>query len=780
MTDIKGSTHLQSALLYAKKYGWRVFPVFGTKDGRCACGNAGCENAGKHPATGKGFKDATTDEATIIAWWTARPESNVGVACGEESGIFVVDVDVKHGDGAASLAAWWSEFGEFPTTLTEESASGGMHYFFQWPKDGLALPNRPGWLPSVDLLADGRYVIVAPSVTPLGLYRWTTGGVGPAYPPQMLLDHVRAGRGGSNTGPTFKPDVDELAFLANGPEKGKRNDTFYHFALKWLRLYRGDEGIVGGLIMQAYEKVEDKETFTPDELKRTFQSAVARYKAGLENDRDIADLLAGWSADVREGRQQAVNPLDVSAVQGGIITAPDGFPLTDLGNAERLVIMHGEKMRHCTGVGWLAWDGTRWCKDDADKVVGGWMDIIIRGILTEMVPRLVEREVSEDVVKAVMRHWRVSESPARVNAALQFAERKVSARAGDLDQQPHFLNVANGTVDLRTGELLGHDPSMLITKMAGTRWDPEAVCPKWMAFLERVVPDAELRRWVQKAVGYTLTGSVDEKCFFIVHGRGDNGKTLFTETLGLLMGDYWKAAPKSVFIGYGGKMEQHPTDLAGVAGARYVTCGEEVNQRDHLAEAKIKSMTGGNTMTARFMHQDFFEFDFIGKLWLDTNYRPKLSDFSPALQERIRMVPWDVVIPREERRPREEMLAEFAAELPGILKWAVEGGLRWRAEGLKAVEAVEEATADYVHDENLVVQFVEDFLELGEGFTLSKDLMRAYKWWMTEQGFDDRSKLSPRSLGLELRALGVEAGRDRQAARGWRVSLKRDVPMWVV
>jgi len=279
-----------------------------------------------------------------------------------------------------------------------------------------------------------------------------------------------------------------------------------------------------------------------------------------------------------------------------------------------------------------------------------------------------------------------------------------------------------------------------------------------------------VRWYLQKAVGYTLTGLVDEKCFFILYGGGNNGKTMFTETLGYLMGEYWNAAPKSVFIGYGTKGEGHPTDLAGVAGARYVTCGEEVTEKDHLAEARLKSMTGGDTMKARFMHQDFFEFKFTGKLWLNTNHVPRISDFSEALQSRIHFVPWTVALPEGERRGRSEVLREFMEELPGILKWAVDGCLGWRDEGLKKPEAVVEATRDYIKGENLVAQFAEDMLEPG-GFTLAKDLVMAYTQWLIMQGYSERNSLAPRSLGVALGGLGYEKAKVN-GGRVWCVTMK--------
>lgn len=810
MTDVEHMTHLDFALMYARDYGWKVFPVHGVSyDERgvlqCECGaGEACDpkNRGKHPATAHGFKDAVgrdkeNYEAQIRAWWNARPHANIGLATGKESGVFVVDVDVKHGDGPAALAQWWAEQNEKPwVTLSERSGSGGHHYLFEYPRDGEKVPTRSGWLPNVDVRSDGGYIVCAPSIIPAGPYTWVTSGVAPAYPSSALLAALRGGTGVTGQQAGFVSDIQEQDFLNGKSTEGTRNDTFFHWSHTWLHKYQGDQNLVLGLLQIAWERMpaESRESFGSDEVIKTFRSAAARYTAQKAEDvvsdawvrtymsgaMSAMELPAG-DADLADELRRGLpppQPLDVSLVEGGLITAPDGFPLTDVGNGQRLLAVYGPYVRHTTGIGWLAWDGMRWSQEVAEKTLERYAKAVVRSLLVDFIPKLREREIGDDVVKRVMNHWRISESLGRLKAMIAVSEERADWPQDDWDREAMLFNCVNGTVDLKNGVFRTHSPEDYLTKMSGVRYDAEARCPRWEAFMRKMLPDPALRRYVQKAVGYTLTGLVDEKCFFILYGGGNNGKTMFTETLGFMMGEYWNAAPKSVFIGYGTKQDAHPTDLAGVAGARYVTCGEEVAERDHLAEARLKSMTGGDRMKARFMHRDFFEFNFQGKLWLNTNHVPRISDFSEALQSRIHFIPWTVALEEGERRARSDVLAEFVAEMPGILNWALEGCAAWRDERLEKPEAVRAATREYIREENLVEQFAADTLEAG-GFTSTKELVKAYRWWLGEQGHSERGALSARSLGVALRTLGHLDGRGTSGQRGWQVTMTVDVPEWV-
>lgn len=793
MTDAQLVTHLDFALHYVREYGWRVFPVHGVEYDQsgtlvCTCGRGdGCpeNNRGKHPATPQGFKDAVGSsdgswEAKVRAWWTARPSANIGVATGRMSGVFVVDVDVKNGDGPAALARWWSENGEKPWvgTLAERSGSGGQHYFFAYPSEG-EVPSRNGWLDSVDVKSDGGYVVVAPSRIPRGKYDWTTTGVAPQPASSSLLAAVRSGSGRDTGGVGFQASVEEKEFLNGKVPEGQRNDLFFHFATRWLWKTGGDVDMVAGMLQSVWERMPNRDGFEADEVVKILRSALDRYRTKQAEDVVSEEWIRSYTQN-QNGNDAAPppTPFDVSEVYGGLGTAPDGFALTDGGNAKRLYARYGSEIRHTTGIGWLVWDGARWNSEDADKQLQSYAKSTVGALLTELVPALSERNVEDAVVRRVFSWWRQSDMAGRYSAMTRLTTDLASRRYGDWDQDDWLLNCVNGTVDLRTGEFRPHERYDFITRLSGARWEEGAGCLRWERFMAQMVPDGEVRRYLQKAVGYSLTGSVDEKCFFILHGPGNNGKTMFTQTIGMLMGEYWNAAPKSVFIGYNTKNDQHPTDLAGVAGARYVTSAEEVTKQDHLAEARIKSMTGGNTMKARFMHQDFFEFDFKGKLWLDTNYRPRLSDFSDALQERIRLIPWEVVVPEGERRGRSEMMAEFAGELSGILRWAVEGCLMWREEGLVQPEAVREATREYVHDENLVAQFFDDCVTVG-GFTPTGTLVTVYKMWLMQQGHDLRYALSPQTLGKEMVQLGCTAGRGTKGERGWCVTLSQESTGWV-
>jgi putative DNA primase/helicase len=681
--------HLEAAVSLARA-GFHVFPVHGVIEElgvlRCTCG-AGptCQSMGKHPTTKNGVYDATQNEVKIAAWWNAQPNWNIAIAAGEKTGLIVIDIDPRHG-GLEQMAAWVAANGELPRTIVQETGGAGYHYLYLYPVDGQPLGNRTNWLPGVDVKSTGGYVVIAPSRHATGAYyKWMNwdgeahvfGGKLLGYPSQALLDAIRANEwspdGMPGAGGKIPLPMDDVVMLEGIPI-GQRNDTLHKLVVRWLFQYQGNQQLVWGIVQLVAGKVMD-ESFGPDEVKKLFDSAVRFWQAEMQKE-------AGFQWKMEEavvgGGSPIVKPFGV--VQGieASTAAPDGFTLTDSGNAMRILSRFGGLMRSTPGQGWYIWDGNRWRFDVADARAFHFSALTMRAIATESVPAAHEAG-DPDRVKALVRWWRHSDQSGRMSAALKVAssEPVVMVEAERWDSRDDLLNVANGTVDLRTGEVRAPAEEDLMTRTALVSFQEDATCPGWLAFLERVQPDPDVRRWLRKAVGYSLTGEVGEKCFFINHGDGNNGKTIFLETIGMLLGDYASTASKAVFVGR--RENAHPTDIASLAGVRFITCSEEIAPSDRLSEGILKSMTGGDRMKARFMKQDEFTFYFKGKLWLGTNHRPRITDFGPAFRDRVKLIPWPVEIPREERRDRHELMSELIGEGPGILRWALEGLVEWRA-----------------------------------------------------------------------------------------------------
>lgn len=392
-----------------------------------------------------------------------------------------------------------------------------------------------------------------------------------------------------------------------------------------------------------------------------------------------------------------------------------------MGNAGRFARSYRNKLL-CAGNRWFHWDGQRWAASESGRQV----DRSAKAIARDMAKRALASG-DKDEIRWALR----TQSRERIKAMIDLARPELSVPAAQLDGDPLLLNVLNGTLDLRTGILRKHDPADLITKLAAVTYDADAQCPNWLRFLDRVLAtDAELIRGVQKMVGYSLTGDTREQVFFFLHGTGANGKTTFVEVLRALLGDYSTQAEFSTFLARRGDGPRN--DIARLRGARFVAATEAQQDRN-LDEAVVKSLTGGDTITARFLYGEFFEFQPAFKIWLTANHRPQVRGDDPAIWRRVRLVPFVVTIPDEERDP--QLPATLAAELSGILTWAVEGCLAWQREGLGLPAAVRDATAGYRADMDRLAAFLyERCLIALEAQAGSTDLYSAYSAWCQARG----------------------------------------------
>lgn len=330
-----------------------------------------------------------------------------------------------------------------------------------------------------------------------------------------------------------------------------------------------------------------------------------------------------------------------------------------------------------------------------------------------------------------------------------------------LDRDPWLLNVQNGILNLRTGEMDRHNAHLYITKLAPVKYDPDATCPMWLSFLDRVmVGNKDLVVFLQQAVGYALTGDVGEQTLFIPYGTGANGKSTFTETIAALLGDYALQTPAETLLMK--RNDSIPNDIARLKGARFVYAVESEQNR-RMAEAFVKQITGGDTVTARFLHAEFFEFRPECKLFLATNHKPTIRGQDHAIWRRIKLIPFNVRIPEEEQDRR--LKQKLKTELSGILNWALEGCFDWIRNGLFFPEQVQIATQEYRDRMDVLADFLYERcdVDVPDGI-LSSDLYRAYKTWCDDSG--ERSVSQTKfSLMLEERDFHKEHTRD-----GWKWS----------
>jgi putative DNA primase/helicase len=380
-------------------------------------------------------------------------------------------------------------------------------------------------------------------------------------------------------------------------------------------------------------------------------------------------------------------------------------PLTDIGNAERLVTQFGESMRFVPVWNrWLVYEDGRWVPDETKHVERFAKDSV------RALHAAAKEEKDEAWKNVLLKHARASESNGRVRAMLERAraEPGIAIAHMMLDADPWILNVANGTYDLRVGQLRAHDRHDLMTKRSPVRYLDDARCPHWLAFLDRIMAGRqEMIGFLQRAIGYSLTGSTQEQCLFFLHGSGANGKSTFLEVLRKLLGDYAVQADFATFLDK--KFAGVGNDIARLVGSRLVS-SSEVGEGMRLNESLIKTLTGTDTIAARFLYAEAFEFTPNFKIWLAANHKPVIRGSDTAIWRRIRLVPFTVEIPEGERDA--QLPETLKSELPGILRWAIEGCELWLEETLRPPQDVLIATAQYRKESDILGAFLTECCEV--------------------------------------------------------------------
>lgn len=443
-------------------------------------------------------------------------------------------------------------------------------------------------------------------------------------------------------------------------------------------------------------------------------------------------------------------------------TNAEEMPDTDMANASRLVRLHGDRLRYTPERGWLIWDGGTWAVDDQGRVMGFAKDTA-RAVFDEL------KDAPDSEAEKRLFTWaRRSQFVDRLKAMLTVAQTEpgIPARWVEFDADRWLLNCRNGILDLRTGTLRPHSPAALLSRLVGIDYDPDAGCPLWGCFLEQVVPDQETRAYLQRSVGYSLTGDTSEQCLFFLFGVGANGKTVFLETLFTLFHQYATATRVESFLVR--RNDAIPNDLARLANARFVTVSETPEGR-RFSEGLIKDVTGGDTITARFLHREFFDFRPRFKLWIRGNHKPQIRGTDEGIWRRLHLVPFSVTIPEDERDPH--LPERLKTELSGILRWAVEGCLAWQREGLKPPARVRNATAEYRASMDEFGHFIEDRCCVSPEATVGASALYAeYKGWCEETG---HAPLTQTAVGLALSERGFTKKRRRKGAEYQGVGLLR-------
>jgi putative DNA primase/helicase len=402
-------------------------------------------------------------------------------------------------------------------------------------------------------------------------------------------------------------------------------------------------------------------------------------------------------------------------------------PKTELGYARRLIHVYGDRLRYVPAWRrWLVWDGTRWAHDTTGQAQR-WTKVVARQITT-----VAMAITDDDKRRAALNLARRGESSAGVSGALTLAstEPEIAVKPADLDADPFLLNCPNGTLDLRTGELRPHVPADLLTKTTRAAYRPEAAGPQWSKFLERVQPDPQMRGYLARLTGHALEGRVVEHLLPIHYGAGANGKTTFVDAVLYALGDYGDVADPELLIAR--SFDSHPTGVADLFGLRMAVLHESDAGR-RLAEGTVKRLTGGDRIKARRMREDFWSFDPSHTFVMLTNHKPIVGGTDEGIWRRLRLVPWDVVVPPEERD--QELGDRLALEADAILTWLAAGYQDWRAHGLADPEAVRTATEGYRAESDAVARFLDARCLVGPHFHVrSSELFAAWQRWCADEG----------------------------------------------
>jgi putative DNA primase/helicase len=445
------------------------------------------------------------------------------------------------------------------------------------------------------------------------------------------------------------------------------------------------------------------------------------------------------------------------------------YARTDLGNAERFVDSHRDCVLWCPArKSFLCWDDKRYAWDERGEVVK-LAHATARSIFHEAADAEDEQEQ-----KAITKWALASQNESRINAMLSQARPYLAVGMEELDRDPWLINCQNGTLDLRTGRLKDHDPTDRITKIVPADYDPEASCPRFLRFLKETLVDDAVIKFVKRYSGYTLTGMTRERLLAILYGFGKNGKTTLVELLHEVLGDYARNTDVETLLIK--KYQGVGNDVAALKGARFVSAAE-VEKGRRLAESKVKQLTGRDTVTARFLFGENFDFKPEFKLWLSTNNKPVIQGTDDAIWDRLRLIPFTQRFEGAKADPK--LPDKLRDELAGVFAWTVEGCLEWQEHGLEEPKTVTDATKQYREEMDTLAAFIEDRCVVREGVMVpATPLYKQYQVWCDDAGEKPETQ---KMFGMRLRERGFVSDKIKRGPhkdrKGWfGIGLKADHP----
>lgn len=680
-----------------------------------------------------GWQNKDVPPEAIVEW--VSNSGNVGWQLGAVSDwLSAVDNDCSEAERLAPVF--------LPETLTQCKGTGSPSvYVYRCVGLGFTTFKDLDGNTIMDLKASnngaGHQVVVEPSIHPeKGPYKWV-GGFNPAAIADVPKEELRANVG--------KLAVATL-IARHLPEKGRHDLAM---ALIGYLLRNGLSAEEALKILLAAWKAKG----APREALQDLQAIVRDTYARLGRDepvmggRTLEELVPGMPARIAKflGWERA----DRRELR-------HHYTRSDLGNAERFVDMFGGRVLWCPArKTFLFYDGKHWVWDDCGHVVR-LAHQAARAIHTEAAAEpdpAKQREISKFAVS--------SQNEGRISGMLSQAKPYLAVRMEELDKDPWAVNFQNGTLDLRTGKLKDHDPADRITKIVPVDYEPEADCPRFKSFLKEILVEDAVVSFVKRYAGYSATGITRERLFALLYGFGKNGKTTLIELLQDTLGDYATNTDTETIL-----MKRYQgvgNDVAALKGARFVSAAE-VEKGRRLAESKVKQLTGSDTVTARYLFGEPFNFKPEFKLWLSTNNKPVIQGTDDAIWDRIRLVPFTQRFEGGKADPK--LPEKLREELSGVLAWIVEGCLEWQEHGLGEPDSVINATKQYRTEMDTLATFIDERCVLGPDYwVLAEGLYQQYAIWCDKSGESKESqkgfvaRLSERGYERKRATRGVNRGR---------------------
>lgn len=785
--------------LWLIRHGFAVFPADHPGLAQCAGigrghDSATCPDRGKHPAV-PFTKGHTLDEEQVLRDFGTQLR-NVGIyvgACTRPDGAQLLVVDSDRPGAIEDTAA---AFGQQHTPTMRVTTAKGYHDYYWAPAD-VKLGNRLGQLQGRfdgDVRGGNAFVIGPGSVHATGVtYELEDPDQPPVDLPEWLLTALQAKAVPAPAAPlsggvaipadqhdkytrkVLQAEADAITTAPDGDQNNQINRAAFNVGTL-VGAGALTEGEARQVLLSAARAGNHPEGRAAAAIDSGLTAGIAQPRtpwppvARVSSWPTLANDFTGLIAD-----EEAPAPGAWAAPHEAIPVLPSPMPARewdDIGNAQRVVDRFGTEVRWIKDTEqWATYDNGRWTFKGANTAV--WTRVVatinalpeeadnysdVQPLFSPGEKPTKEEQMSErERFDRFARQQRMRPKLAAAREVLQ-AHPALHVHMDHFDRPEMLLNVANGVVDLTTGELQAHNRGLYLMQQSPVAYRPGAAAPMWDDFLHSVMPDEERRAYLARVVGYTLTGSTQEQAMFIHHGGGQNGKGVFMRILMALLGEYAQSVPRSTLLAKQG--EGIPNDVARMVGKRLLAT-TETSAGKKLDDELVKQLTGEDTMSARFMRAEYFDFRPVGKIHLATNYLPSVGS-GHGMARRLQDIGWDVTVPAAKRVAKldEKIMATEAA---GVLNWAIAGCIEWQQHGLAVPASVQEKTREHIANSDPLAMWLDEETEEAPGHVAeTRSLYASYKVW------SEAANLRPMSMTAFSLALGerdIESGKDSRTRR---------------